>query len=227
MDLLFPTPPPTLLQIDGDSRYFPVHRIYCIGRNYAEHAREMGAEIDREAPVFFCKPADAATQAETIPFPRATSELHHEVELVVALGCGGCELSADAAERCVVACAVGIDLTRRDLQAAAKARRHPWDTAKAFERSAPLSRLVPIARSGLPRRGAIRLWVDGELRQSGDLAEMIHGIGETLAALSRLFELMPGDLVFMGTPAGVGPIRPGQTLRAEIEGVAALSLRVG
>ncbi len=227
MDLLFPAPEPTLLHLANLSEGFAVHRIYCIGRNYAEHAREMGAEVDRDAPVFFCKPADAATQCAQIPFPCATSDLHHEVELVVALSSGGQNIPADRALERVWGYAVGVDLTRRDLQASAKQRAHPWDTAKAFDDSAPLSLLISAADIGHPKAGAIKLKVNGELRQSGDLSEMIHSVPETISALSRLFKLRAGDLIFMGTPAGVGPVQPGDRIDAVIAGVAHMSLRVG
>jgi len=222
------TPPPRAPEpvyaplVDG--RVFPVRRIYCVGRNYADHAREMGSDPDREPPFFFTKPRDAVVTRETAPYPPATQNLHFEVELVLALGAGGADLSPEQAEACVFGCAMGIDLTRRDLQAEAKKTGRPWDMAKGFDFSAPLGL---ITAGSPPRTGAIRLAVDGEVRQSADVSDMIWGPGELLSHLSRLVTLEGGDLVYTGTPAGVGAVKPGQTLRAEIDGLAPLSIRIG
>lgn len=204
-----------------------MHRVYCVGRNYAAHAREMGGDPEREPPFFFCKPADAVTQAARLPYPPRTRELHHEVELVVAIGRGGRDISAAAALSHVYGYAVGVDLTRRDLQADAKRQGRPWDTAKGFDQSAPVADIRPAARGAHPAAGRIALAVDGESRQAGDLADMIWSVPEVLAELSTYFELRPGDLVFTGTPAGVGPLEPGARVHAEIEGLGALDFQLG
>jgi fumarylpyruvate hydrolase len=224
---VIPPPPVVALPVRDTSDLFPVHRIFCVGRNYAEHAREMGHDPDREPPFFFTKPADAlVSDGATIPHPLATRELHHEVELVVALGKGGTDISAAQALDCIFGYAVGIDLTRRDLQAEAKKLARPWDVGKAFDHSAPCSAIVPAARIGHPERGQIRLAVNGVTRQDGDLAQMIWSTPEVIAHLSRLFTLAPGDLIFTGTPAGVGPVERGDVLDGQIEGVGDLQVRV-
>ena len=227
MDYVIPAPPVVTLAVDGDERRFPVRRVFCVGRNYAEHAREMGHDPDREPPFFFTKPADAlVSDGATIPYPLATRDLHHEVELVVALGKGGTDISAAQALDCIFGYAVGIDLTRRDLQAEAKKLARPWDVGKAFDHSAPCSAIVPAARIGHPERGRIRLAVNGVTGQDGDLAQMIWSTPEVIAHLSRLFTLAPGDLIFTGTPAGVGPVERGDVLEGQIEGVGDLRVRV-
>ncbi|WP_417469963.1 fumarylacetoacetate hydrolase family protein [Maricaulis sp.] len=207
---IIPTPALPSLPIEGDARRFPVRRIFCIGRNYAEHAKEMGAETDA---IFFMKPADAISTARTIPYPPATTDLHHEVELVLALGDGGA----------IMGCGVGVDLTRRDLQGAMKARGAPWEIGKAFENSAP----VGLLRFGpVPERGAISLKVNGVRRQSGDLSDMLLPPRRVLAALSRYFTLKPGDLIFTGTPAGVGPLQRDDRVTAEIDGLPTLEFSI-
>lgn len=188
-----------------------MRRVYCVGRNYADHAREMGADPDREPPFFFSKPRDAVTTAEAVPYPPATSDLHHEVELVLAIGGSGAQLAATEAASLIFGAAVGVDLTRRDLQAEAKKSGRPWDMAKGFDASAPIGLIRP---GPAPRDGAISLSVDGEARQAGDLAQMIWSSGEVLSHLSKLIRLEPGDLVFTGTPAGVGPVSAGQQIEA-------------
>ena len=215
------------LPILGSDQRFPVRRIFCIGRNYAEHAREMGAEVDRSAPMFFCKPADAVvTDGADVPYPQATGELHHEVEMVVALGGGGRDLDVEQAAALVWGYGVGLDLTRRDLQAQAKAKGHPWDVAKGFDHSAPVSALRPASEVALQADSVLRLSVNGELRQQSTLGEMIHGVPQIIAALSKLFELKPGDLIFTGTPAGVAALQRGDRFHAELVGVAELAGRV-
>jgi fumarylpyruvate hydrolase len=211
-----PAPPLTTIAISGSSQRFPVRRIYCVGRNYADHARELGND-PRDLPFFFCKPTDAATASGTrLPFPSRTSDLHHEVELVVALSGGGTNIAAADANALIFGYAVGIDLTRRDLQAEAKKAGRPWDMAKGFDHSAPIGAL----REGVPpTAAAISLTVDGELRQNGDLKDMMWSVAEIIAALSTYVELAPGDLIFTGTPSGVGAIRRGQKLRGMIAGV--------
>ena len=223
-EFVFPATPVPTLAIQGASARFPVHRIYCIGRNYAEHAKEMGSAVDKSAPTFFLKPADAVVPGGgDVPYPPGTRELHHEVELVAALSAGGIDLSEADALACVHGYAVGLDLTRRDLQAEAKKRGGPWDTAKGFDASAPVSEIVPIARLGHPRTGRLWLEVNGERRQDADIADMVHGVGEIVALLSRLFELRAGDLVFTGTPAGVGPLVPGDRFEAGFADVVRLA----
>lgn len=203
--------------IAGRSDRFPVHRIYCVGQNYAEHAREMGADPARQQPFFFSKPADAVVETGArIPFPRATEELHHEVELVIALGKGGSDVAPEAAAALIFGCAVGVDLTRRDLQAIAKKAGRPWDMAKGFDQSAPIGPITP----GLPpASSAITLDVDGERRQSGNLTDMIWSPTEIISALSTYVTLAPGDLIFTGTPSGVGRLLPGSGVVANIEGL--------
>jgi fumarylpyruvate hydrolase len=199
---------------------YPIRRVYCVGRNYAAHAREMGGDPVREAPFFFSKPADAILPGGgNMPFPAATRELHHEVEFVVALRDGGVNLEPDRCRELIFGYAVGLDLTRRDLQRDAKASGRPWAMAKGFDRSAPCSPVAPAGVVGHPRSGAIGLSVNGEIRQHADLAGLVWSPEETLAHLSRLVELAPGDLVFMGTPAGVGPLTFGDRYHAWVERV--------
>ena len=199
--------------IVGSAQRFPVHRIYCVGRNYADHAREMGANPEREAPFFFCKPADAVTENHAIlSFPSRTKDLHHEIELVVAIGASGKEVSLAEANKLVYGYAVGLDLTRRDLQAEAKQKNRPWDTAKGFDQSAPITAITPRDVCGELSQGEIFLRVNGEIKQTGNIKDLIWSIPEIIAELSTLFTLMPGDLIFTGTPAGVGAIHAGDTL---------------
>ncbi len=226
--MLYVVPAPAVpsLPVVGSAARFPVHRIYCIGRNYAEHAREMGAEAPRTQPMFFLKPADAVVaDGADVPYPAATGELHHEVELVVALARGGRDIPAEAALACVFGYGVGLDLTRRDLQAAAKAKGHPWDAAKGFEYSAPVSALRP-AVDVTPRAGRIWLEVNGTLRQQADLGDMIFPVAAIIAELSKLWTLAPGDLIFSGTPAGVGALARGDRCRAGVEGVGELQCAI-
>jgi fumarylpyruvate hydrolase len=210
------------IAITGSAQRFPVHRIYCVGRNYAEHAREMGHDPKKELPFFFSKPADAVVgSARVLPYPPRTADLHHEVELVVALGQGGVNVgSADAASM-IFGHAVGIDLTRRDLQAEAKKSGRPWDMAKGFDNSAPIG---PLTRGIPPASGAICLSIDGEVRQRGDLKDMIWSVAEIIAALSTYVQVAPGDLIFTGTPAGVGPIKRGESVRGMIAGIEPIEI---
>ena len=227
MDYVIAAPPVVTLPVEGDLRRFPVRRVFCVGRNYAAHAREMGHDPDREPPFFFTKPADALVPGGgAIPYPPATKDLHHEVELVVALGKGGAEIPDAEELGQVFGYAVGIDLTRRDLQAEAKELRRPWDMAKAFDRSAPISALRPAARIGHPEANPIRLAVNGRVRQESTLAHHIWSVAETIAYLSGLVELAPGDLIFMGTPEGVGAVVRGDRLEASIEGVGDLQVTI-
>jgi len=228
MSFVFPPPSIAAVPVAGSDEMFPVHRIYCVGRNYAEHAKEMGG-TGREAPFFFMKPADAVLQVPeggsgTMPYPPRTADLHHELELVVAIGKGGASIAAADAAAHVWGYAVGLDMTRRDLQAEAKKQGRPWDTAKGFDHSAPIG---PIRRAAsLLTAGAIALKVNGELRQSGDLSQMIWNIAETIEHLSTLYTLMPGDLIFTGTPAGVAAVTRGDVLDGSIEGVGSLRLAI-
>ncbi len=227
MAMVIPAPAPTLLPVQGGEDSFPVRRVYCVGRNYAEHAREMGHDPEREPPFFFGKPQDSVVGGGgEIPYPPATVNLHHEVELVVALSRGGRNIPEAEALACVFGYAVGIDLTRRDLQAQAKEKGQPWEMAKGFDHSAPVSALAPVARLGHPAQGAIWLTVNGTERQRGDLAQMTWKVAEVIAHLSRFVALAPGDLIFTGTPAGVGPLGRGDQVRCGIEGLGELEVRI-
>jgi fumarylpyruvate hydrolase len=227
MDYVIAAPPLTTLPVDGDERRFPVRRVFCVGRNYAGHAREMGHDPDREPPFFFTKPADAVVPGGgAIPYPPATRDLHHEVELVVALGKGGLDIAEAQALAHVFGYAVGIDLTRRDLQAEAKKLARPWDMAKGFDNSAPISSLVPAARIGHPSAGRIMLSVNGETRQDGDLGQMTWDVPHILAHLSTLVELRPGDLIFTGTPAGVGAVKRGDRIEGTIASVGTIGTTI-
>jgi fumarylpyruvate hydrolase len=221
-----PAPAPSV-EITGSRHRFPVHRIYCIGRNYADHAREMGAEPRKGVPIFFMKPPDAiVASGASVPYPARTDDLHHEIELVVALGVAGRDIAAGEALAHVFGYAAGNDLTRRDLQAAAKKGGFPWDTGKGFDGSAPVGAIRP-ASSGHVERGRIWLSVNGEIRQQSDVSEMIWSVPEILAELSSLFELKPGDLIFTGTPAGVGALKPGDRLEGGVEGLDLLRNTIG
>ncbi len=227
MSYVFDTPRVPSLAVAGSQARFPVHRIYCIGRNYAEHAKEMGATPDRSQPVFFMKPADAiVADGADIAYPPATSDLHHEVEMIVALASGGRDIPVDRALEHVFGYGVGLDLTRRDLQATAKAKSLPWDSAKAFDQSAPVSALHRAADIRHPRAARLTLSVNGELRQRADIADMLFTVPEIIHELSRLWTLMPGDLVFTGTPSGVAALQRGDRLRAELEGIAELEASI-
>ncbi|NDW03122.1 fumarylacetoacetate hydrolase family protein [Jiella pacifica] len=214
------------LPIRGSSDEFPVRRIYCVGRNYAEHAVEMGHDPEKEPPFFFQKNPDNLVQTGEFPYPSATKDVHHEVELVVALSKGGTDIAPNEALDHVFGYAVGLDMTRRDLQAGAKKLGRPWEIAKAFEKSAPISEIVLASAIGHPSAGAITLAVNGETRQSGDLSQMIWKTGEVIAHLSGLFELAPGDLIMTGTPAGVGAVVRGDRLEGTVEGVGTLVVMV-
>ncbi|MBL8788933.1 MAG: fumarylacetoacetate hydrolase family protein [Rhizobiales bacterium] len=214
MTLVFPGAEPVTLAVAGTAARFPLHRIYCVGRNYHDHVVEMGGVAGREPPFFFSKPNDAAVQDGRFPYPGRTRDVHHEVELVVALG----------PSLSIFGYAVGIDFTRRDLQAEAKKLGRAWDTAKAFDFSAPMSALAP--RSDVLKQGAITLDVNGMRRQAGDVAHMIWGVDEIIPSLGEYFILKPGDVIFTGTPAGVGPVQKGDFLHGEIEGVGTLDVTV-
>jgi fumarylpyruvate hydrolase len=211
------------IDIAHSTARFPVRRIFCVGRNYAEHAREMGSDPSIEPPFFFTKPADAVVASGLrLPFPTRTADLHHEVELVIALGARGVDVKPADAPSMIFGYAVGIDLTRRDMQAAAKKAGRPWDMSKGFDHSAPVG---PLALGIPPPKGAIALTIDGNVRQAGDLKDMIWSVADIIAFLSTYVAVAAGDLIFTGTPAGVGPIRRGEQVRGTIEGIDPIEVR--
>jgi fumarylpyruvate hydrolase len=214
----------TTVAVAGMDAVFPVARVFCVGRNYAEHSIEMGHDPDREPPFFFMKPADAVVPPGRLPFPTGTQDLHHEIELVVALAEGGRDIPVERALDHVFGYAVGLDMTRRDMQAAAKKAGRPWDMAKGFDQSAPTGRIRPVEEIGHPTEGAVWLRINGELRQEGDLEQQIWTVPETISLLSTLVALRPGDLVMTGTPKGVGRVEPGDLLEGHINGVGDLSV---
>jgi fumarylpyruvate hydrolase len=220
-------PPVTTVAVAGTDSVFPVARVFCVGRNYAEHSIEMGHDPDREPPFFFMKPADAVVPAGTLPFPTHTKDLHHEVELVVALAEGGRDIPVERALDHVFGYAVGLDMTRRDLQAEAKKMGRPWDMAKGFDQSAPTGQIRAVEDVGHPAKGAVWLRINGEQRQEGDLDQQIWKVPETISFLSTLVALRPGDLIMTGTPKGVGRVEPGDRLEGHIDGVGDLSVSYG
>ncbi len=229
MAYVVPVPSTPSLAVSNGQR-FPIRRVFCVGRNYAKHAAEMGASGERgAAPMIFCKPADAVVDASSgaeIAYPPKTEKLHHEVELAVAISSGGRDIPVDQAMGHVYGYGVALDLTLRDLQEKAKAKGHPWDWAKGFDRSAPVSALVPAADMGHPQAGRVWLEVDGALRQEGDLDDQIWSVAEVIAAISEHVELKAGDLILTGTPSGVGPLVKGSVVRAGIDGVGEMGITV-
>lgn len=226
-DFLF-TPAIPSLAVTGTNQRFPVRRIYCVGRNYADHAREMGHDPDREPPFFFTKHPDSLLpDGNVFPYPPGSENVHHEIELVVAIHRGGADIAAESALEHVFGYAVGLDMTRRDLQAEAKKLGRPWCVAKAFDQATPCSALVPASDIGHPEAGRIWLDINGETRQEGDLASQIWRVSEVIAYLSRLFVLEPGDLIMTGTPAGVGPVQRGDRLSGGVQGIATLNIEIG
>ncbi|MFM0129789.1 fumarylacetoacetate hydrolase family protein [Paraburkholderia sediminicola] len=222
--------PPTItsVTVSGSTSRFPVRRVFCVGRNYADHAREMGANPDRDPPFFFSKPADAVVPATgVLPYPPLTSDLHHEIELVIAVGKEGKTIAPENALDFVWGYGVGVDLTRRDLQATAKKLSRPWDWAKGFDASAPVSEIKPASELGHPSCGRIWLSVNGEVRQQGDLSEMIWPVADIISYVSQAVTVKPGDLIFSGTPAGVGALRPGDKVAGGVDGVTNFSFEVG
>jgi fumarylpyruvate hydrolase len=232
MNFVFPPPLPALIPVAGTDAVFPVRRIFCVGRNYADHAREMGAHEQadgREPPFFFMKPGDAVVSGAgelSITYPPQTTNLHHEVELVVALGAGGANVAVDQAIGLVFAYGVGLDLTRRDIQARAKEKGHPWDMGKGFDQSAVVGVLQPVTRIGHPAQGRIWLSVNGAIRQDGNLADMGWKVADIIANLSASVTLAAGDLIYTGTPAGVGPLQRADVLEGGIAGVGELRARL-
>lgn len=221
------------LPVNGSDALFPVRRIYCVGRNYAAHAREMGFDPDREPPFFFCKPNDAesvvpvpAGTSVALPYPPRTENYHYEIELVVAIGKGGRDIAVEDAAAHIFGYAVGLDMTRRDLQMRMREQGRPWEIGKAFDYSAPIGPITPIADSGPLDAGAIALCVDGKTVQSSDLSKLIWSVSETIAQLSTLFELRPGDLIMTGTPEGVGAVLPGQRMVGTVAGLTPIDIEI-
>ncbi len=226
MSYVFSPPSVTTLPIRGTADLFPVRRVYCVGRNYAAHAVEMGHDPDKEPPFFFQKNPDNIIVGDSFPYPAMTSDVHHEIELVVALSKGGENIPAEKALDHVFGYAVGLDMTRRDLQGEAKKLGRPWEVGKAFEESAPCGPIVPAEKVGPLTQGAVTLEVNGETRQKGDINQMIWKIPEMISYLSDYFTLAPGDIIMSGTPAGVGAVKRGDVMRGVVEGVGELSVRV-
>jgi len=226
-DLVFAPQPLATVAVAGTDARFPVNRIFCVGRNYAEHAKEMGAEVDREAPFYFLKHAGAiVASGATIPYPPGTADFQHEVELVVAIGAPAWGVAVETAMDAIFGYAVGLDMTRRDQQAAARAKQRPWDFGKNFERSAVITPIVPKA-AFTPADQRISLAVGGVGRQDGRLSDLVWSIAELIAHLSRHYHLVPGDLIYTGTPAGVGPVVPGDVITGSVEGLPTLTLTIG
>ncbi|MFT6435294.1 MAG: fumarylpyruvate hydrolase [Candidatus Azotimanducaceae bacterium] len=227
MSFVIEPSPQVTIPVSGSELDFPVNNIYCVGRNYAEHTIEMGGDPNREAPFFFMKPAYAiSTNGVDMAYPDHSSDVHHEVELVVALASGGVNVTVAEAMALVFGYGVGVDMTRRDLQAEAKEKRRPWEAGKTFFQAAPCSDLASIAKTGELNNGAISLSINGESRQQGDVNQMIWKVAEVISRLSELFFLQPGDLIYTGTPAGVGPIEKGDDIIAKVEGLPELSFQV-
>jgi fumarylpyruvate hydrolase len=223
---VFPPPAVPTLPVAGTDQIFPVRRLYCVGRNYAEHAIEMGHDPNREPPFFFQKNPDSLVLDGQFPYPAASSDVHFEIELLVALKSGGSDIAAERAMDCVYGYAVGLDMTRRDLQGEAKKLGRPWEVGKSFEASAPCGPIVPASQIGHPTNGAVWLDVNGKRRQTGDLSQLIWKIPETISYLSGLFKLAAGDLIMTGTPAGVGAVQRGDVMKGGVEGVGEIEVRV-
>ncbi len=224
----FPPPAPVAAPIRGRDERFPITRIFCVGRNYEAHAREMGVEVDREAPFYFTKAASAYVPSDaTVAYPPGTENYHYEMELVVAIGKPAFRIAKEDALDVVFGYACGLDMTRRDLQLAARAKQRPWDIGKDFEESAVLSEIVPVAEAGHPSAGSLELRVNGEPRQSTDLTLLIWSVPELIAHLSRYYHLQPGDLIFTGTPEGVGAVNPGDRIEGVVAGVGTIALTIG
>ncbi len=224
MNYVIPAPPQPFVPVKGEDAVFPVRRIWCVGRNFADHAIEMGHDPNREPPFFFAKPGDAVVPGGTLPFPVQTEDLHHEIEMVVAIGKGGRDIAeADALDH-VYGYAIGLDMTKRDIQSIAKKLQRPWELSKSFDQSCPISPIVPAGRIGHPTQGKIEVTVNGRVQQTGDLNQMIWKVPEAIAYLSRYVALEPGDLIMTGTPAGVSSVKRGDTLHGVCEGVGELTV---
>ena len=233
MNYLFEPPAVVGLPIAGRTEFFPVRRVYCVGRNYAAHAREMGFDPDREPPFFFCKANDAqsvvpvpANETVSVPYPSLTQNYHYEIELVVAIGKGGINISIEQASEHILGYAVGLDMTRRDLQIKMREQGRPWEIGQAFDYAAPIGLLHLKSDTSEIHSGEISLNVNGEVKQKSDITHLIWSVNETIANLSTLFELHPGDLIFSGTPDGVGPVKAGDTMHGFIQGLSSISVKV-
>ena len=227
-DFLFPPPPVVAAPVRGGSGHVPIRRIFCVGRNYEAHAREMGVAVDREAPFYFTKAAEhCVLSGSTVPYPPGTSNYHYELEMVVVMGAPAFRVAGDRALESVFGYACGLDMTRRDLQLVAREQRRPWDLGKDVEQSAVLSEIVPATEGGHPATGHIELRVNGEVKQNADIAQLIHKVPEVIAHLSSFYHLHPGDLIYTGTPEGVGPVQPGDVLAGRIDGVGTITLTIG
>lgn len=230
MNYVFPPEPPVGVPIAGSEALFPVRRIYCVGRNYVAHAKEMGADL-REPPFFFCKPDNAIVvckpgQSVEVPYPPQTGDYQHEIELVVAIGQGGRDIAVERATEHVFGYAVGLDMTRRDLQGQMKKMGRPWEVGKAFDHSAPIGQIHPASKIGHPSQGALWVQVDGADRQRSDISLLIWSVPEVIANLSTLFELQAGDLIYTGTPEGVNAVARGQTMTGGIDGLGEIKVKV-
>jgi fumarylpyruvate hydrolase len=226
--LLFAAPPVSEVPVRGRSEVIPIRRIFCVGRNYEAHAKEMGVAVDREAPFYFTKAAEHYVPSGSIvPYPPGTGNYHYELELVAVLGAPAFRISKDQALECVFGYACGLDMTRRDLQFAAREQRRPWDLGKDVEQSAVISEVVPASDIGHPSAGKIHLRVNGETKQESDLSLLIHSVPEIIAHLSGYYHLQPGDLIFTGTPEGVGPVKPGDELEGSVAAVGTITLKIG
>jgi fumarylpyruvate hydrolase len=226
--LLFPAPSVSAVPVRGRPEHVPIRRIFCVGRNYEAHAREMGVAVDREAPFYFTKAAEHyVPSGSTVAYPLGTSNYHYELELVAVIGASAFRVPADRALECVFGYACGLDMTRRDLQLAAREQRRPWDLGKDFEESAVLAEIVPAAEIGHPREGRLELRVNGATKQSSNLSLLIHGVPEVVAHLSTYYHLHPGDVIYTGTPEGVGPVKPGDEILGSIAGVGTIALTIG
>lgn len=226
--LLFPGPAPVLAAVRGSELKFPVRRIFCVGRNYEAHAKEMGVAVDREAPFYFTKTAEAfVASGSTVAYPPGTTNYHYEMELVVAIGKAGFQIASDQALDHVYGYACGLDMTRRDLQLASREQRRPWDLGKDFEQSAVVAEIVPASEVGHLHRGRIELRVNGQSKQDSDLSLLIHDVPALIAHLSGYYHLQPGDLIYTGTPEGVGPVTAGDHIEGSIEGLGSIQLDIG
>lgn len=227
MSYVFPLSTPPAVPVSGSEDLFPVRRIYCVGRNYAEHIQEMGFDPDREPPFFFNKPADALVpNGSKVAYPMSCDNFAYEMELVVAIGRAGTNVPVESASDYIYGYAVGLDMTRRDLQLAARDRGRPWEPGKAFDHSAPISAIHPVSKTGYLESGRIWLKVNGEIKQDADLRQLVWSVPEQIAHLSRLYALQPGDLIYTGTPAGVGPVRPGDRITGGVDGVDTIAITV-
>lgn len=228
MSFVFPPAPQAALAVAGSADRFPVRRVFCVGRNYAAHAREFGNDPDRDPPFFFTKPADAVVDTPcTVPYPPLTEDFHFEIELVIAIGKGGADIAVADVPDHIWGASVGIDLTRRDLQNVAKKMGRPWDWSKAFDQSAPIAPIVPMADVASLTQGRIWLAVNGEVKQDADIADLIWPVADHIATLSQSMTLAPGDIIMTGTPAGVGAVTPGDVMAGGVDGIATLEVTVG